>query len=175
MLLVLQSGTEAEPDLARRAAYIAMHPTLWRAGWAVWMAAALSLVAFYAWWGARLARTARGIAAVAVASAGLVFDLAAESLFIGWLPAHLDTIAPTGTLLTGAAANGLYTAAGIILTLGTPALRGWRRVLTWSVWAAGIALTAAALAGSTVGMIVATGTLMTLFCPWVLVVWRTLR
>lgn len=175
MLLVLQRGMEAEPELARRSAYIAGHPALWRAGWAIWMAAGLSLVAFYAWWGARMAPGAWGIAAVAVASAGLVFDLAAESLFIGWLPANLDTIGPAGTLLTGAAANGLYTAAGVILTLGTPALRGWRRVLTWSVWVAGSALTAAALAGSTVGMIAATAALMTLFCPWVLVAWRTMR
>ena len=48
-------------------------------------------------------------------------------------------------------------------------------MLTWSVWVAGSALTAAALAGSTVGMIAATAALMTLFCPWVLVVWRTMR
>ncbi|MGH7389707.1 MAG: hypothetical protein ACREM3_09660 [Candidatus Rokuibacteriota bacterium] len=174
MLLVLRPGTEAEPDAARRAAYIAAHPALWRAGWAIWMAAALSLVAFYAWWGARLAPAAWGVAAVAVASAGLAFDLAAESLFVGWLPENLDDIAPVGTLLTGGAANGLYTAAGVILTLGTPALRGGLRVLTWSVWAAGVALAVAVLAGSVAGTIAAMAALMTLFCPWVLLFSRKL-
>ncbi len=83
------------------------------------MAAAVSLVAFFAWWGAWIPSTRWGIVACVVAILGLVCDFLAESLFIGWLPARIETLASLGSLLTGGAANGLYTIAGIILTLST--------------------------------------------------------
>jgi len=50
------------------------------------MAAAVSLVAFFAWWGAWIRSTLWGIVACVVAILGLACDLLAESLFIGWLP-----------------------------------------------------------------------------------------
>ena len=68
------------------------HPILWRGGWGLWIAAALSLLAFYAWWGSRLGAPAWGVAAFLVALAGLACDLSAESLFIGWLPDHLEAV-----------------------------------------------------------------------------------
>ncbi len=63
------------PDLThteQRAAHIAQNPVLWRGGWGLWMAAALSLLGFYAWWGARLRPPGWGIGAFAVTAAGLV-------------------------------------------------------------------------------------------------------
>lgn len=54
--LFLRQGTQAEVDVFTRGRYIADHPRLWSIGWATWMAAAATLVGFYAWWGARLAR-----------------------------------------------------------------------------------------------------------------------
>src|SRR3989442_10292330 len=74
-----------------------------------------------------------------IAVAGLACDLGAESLFIGWLPEHLEALTAlqrAGSLLTGAAANGLYTGAGVILTLQTGGLPGWLRAWTRSTWAA---------------------------------------
>ncbi len=124
MLFALRGGTEAASSFAERATYIAEHAVLWRTSWAIWMAAAVSLVAFFAWWGAWIRSTRWGIVACVVATLGLACDLLAESLFIGWLPARIETLAPLGSLLTGGAANGLYTIAGVILTLGTPSLRG---------------------------------------------------
>src|SRR6267143_4488791 len=84
MLFWLRGGTEIVRDPAARAAYILADPARWRAGWAVWIAAALSLLSFYAWWGSRLEAPAWGVAAFLVAVAGLACDLSAESLFIGW-------------------------------------------------------------------------------------------
>ena len=175
LLVALRGGSEVEPDMARRAAYITEHPWLWRGGWCVWIAAASSLLAFYAWWGARLPSSRLALAAFAVAVSGICCDVTAESLYIGWLPRDLATIGPLATLLTGGAANGLYTVAGVLLTLGTPTLRGLLRAWTWAVWASGAALTASALAGSVAGMVVSTGIMMPLFCTWVVVLGRHLR
>ena len=137
-------------------------------------AIASSLLAFYAWWGSQLPSPRLALAAFAVAVSGICCDVSAESLYIGWLPRDLATVGPLATLLTGGAANGLYTVAGMMLTLGTPSLRGRLRAWTWAVWASGAGLTASALAGSVTGMIVSTGIMMPMFCPWVVVLGRHL-
>ncbi len=166
LLLALRPGTEVEPDPVRRALYIAGNPVIWRAGWLAWYASAVSLLGFYAWWAARVRRTGWGIAAWCVAAAGIACDLTAESLFIGWLPNEIETIQRAGTLLTAGAANGLYTVAGIMLTLLTPGMPTALRVLAWAAWFFGLGLTVSALAGSVSGMIISTTGLMALFCPW---------
>ena len=186
MPAVLGPGTELVPRVADRAAYITSHAFAWRAGWSIWIAAALSLVAFYAWWGAALTAPASGrgdaartrrwcLAAFLIAVAGMIFDLGAEALFIGWLPDRIERIQPLASLLTGGAANGLYTVAGILLTLRTPGLRGPLLAWTWAVWAAGIALTLTTIAGHVAGIMVSTALLMILFCPWAWVMGRRLR
>jgi hypothetical protein len=138
------------------------------------MAAALSLLGFYAWWGSRIPGHA-GVAALLVAGAGLCCDLSAESLFIGWLPRDFERVQAAGTFLTGGMANGLYTVAGIILTLATPGLRKGLRAWAWLAWAAGILLSAFAFAGSPMGTAVSATALFLLFCPWVVVAGRALR
>jgi hypothetical protein len=75
LLLFLQPGTEAGGSLADRAAYIGANLTAWRAGWFLWMLAALSLAGFYAWWGARLPRPAPALLALALVTLGLVCGL----------------------------------------------------------------------------------------------------
>jgi hypothetical protein len=172
---MLRQGTEVVPAVADRIGYISLHPIPWRAGWAVWIAAAISLVAFYAWWGSFLRRSTWAVAALAVASAGLACDLFAESLLLGWLPRDYERIAPFATLLTGAAANGLYTLAGITLTLATRSIRGSGLALTWAVWLAGGALTVCTLARAPSGIAISTGVLFTLFCPWVVWLGRRLQ
>jgi small multidrug resistance pump len=175
LVAVLRPGTEVVPDPADRAAFIASHPVVWRAGWSFWIAAALSLLAFYAWWGAGLRRPLWARAAFLVAAAGVVCDLSAESLFIGWLPDRIGAVQRLGSVLTGGAANGLYTVAGVMLTVQTETLRGPIRIWAWTVWTAGFLLTATTLAGSVLGMTISAAALMTLFCPWVWVVGRVLR
>jgi hypothetical protein len=161
----LRPGTEAGGGFAERAAFIGANPLLWRGGWLVWMAAALSLQGFYAWWGARLGRPRLALAALGLSAAGLVCDLFAESLFIAWLPAGIETLQPLGTLLTSGAANALYTAGGVVLTLATPWRSAAMRALAWVAWLAGAVLTLSALAGSVAGMAVGGAGLMALFCP----------
>ncbi len=175
MIILLRPGTEVVPEVADRMSYIATHPLLWRAGWSIWIAAALSLLAFYAWWGARLSRRSWALAAFLVAACGLICDLLAESLFVSWLPEDIEPMQRLGTILTGGAANGLYTMAGVILTLETATLRGSMRLWTWAVWAAGLALTTTTLVGSVTGAVISTAFLMTLFCPWAWVMGRNLR
>ncbi|HEV3077942.1 MAG TPA: hypothetical protein VHB47_26230 [Thermoanaerobaculia bacterium] len=174
MAAVLRPGTEMVPAVADRVAYIARHPALWRGGWAVWIVAALSLVAFYAWWGSWLRRSAWAAAAVGLAAAGLVCDLFAESLLIGWLPRDYDRIAPLATMCTGAGANGLYTVAGIALTVLTRSLRGPLLAVTWAVWLAGLALSVCAVARLPLGIAISTSVLFALLCPWAIWLGRTL-
>jgi hypothetical protein len=90
----------------------------------------------------------------------------AKGIFIGWLPDDLEAIQRAGTILTGGAANGLYTLAGIILTVSARGMPTFLRFLAWAVWFFGLALTASALAGSILGMMISTTGLMALFCPW---------
>jgi len=172
---VLRFGTEIVPLVADRVSFIAEHPVLWRAGWSLWIAAALSLVAFYAWWASYLPESRWTIVALGIAAAGLVCDLLAESFLIGWLPRDYEGVAPVATMLTGAAANGLYTLAGAALTLVTDALRGLMRATAWAVWIAGAFLTASTLAGAPLGIAISTTVVFALFCPWVVLLGRTLQ
>ena len=174
MAIVLRPGTELVPAVADRVAYMSQHVWLWRAGWSVWIAAALSLVAFYAWWGSWLRHSTLAFVALGVVSTGLACDLLAESLLIGWLPRDYERLAPIATLLTGAAANGFYTLAGILLTLGTKSLSRVLSALTWAVWLAGGSLTMATLARSPSGIAISTGVLFALFCPWAVWIGRAL-
>jgi len=173
LALGLRHGTEIAP-LADRIAFVEGHPLLWRAGWCVWMAAAISLLGFYAWWGCRVPGRA-SVAAFLVATAGLCCDLAAESLFVGWLPRDFERIQDAGTFLTGGMANGLYTVSGILLTLATPNLRAGLRAWAWLAWGSGIFMSVFAFAGSPTGTAVSATALFLLFCPWVVVAGRALR
>jgi hypothetical protein len=174
LLLILRPGTEVIPDPAQRIAHISGHELLWSLGWASWIAAALSLLAFYAWWATRLPRWRWAVAALLIAVAGLLFDLTAESLLIAWLPKDYGTVAPLASLLTGGPGNGLYTVAGAVLTLATPGLKGWLRAVTWTIWAAGFGLSAFTFAGNFTGVAVCTGILFVFFCPWAVVFGRRL-
>jgi hypothetical protein len=158
---------ETVRDRAARLDYIGAHAALWRAGWGLWIVAALSLLGFYGWWAARARPRSLGTAALVLAIAGIAGDLLAESLYIGWLPADYDRIAPAARLLTGAWGNTLYTLSGILLTLGSPWLRGPARAGAWLIWAVGLALGGFSLTGNVTGMSVSTALLFILFCPWV--------
>lgn len=174
MVLVLMPGTEVVTAMGARADYIAAHLVAWRLGWGLWILSGLSLLGFYAWWGARC--TGRWTAALAtgLAAAGFGCDAFAEALYISRLPADLAWVGPLGTTLTAGVANGLYTLAGVILTLRCPRLSPRLRAAAWLVWVAGAAMTASALVGSRVGMLVSSGVLFPLFTLWCLLVGRAL-
>lgn len=173
LALWLRHGTEVAP-LPDRIAFVKAHPVTWGLGWAVWMAAAISLLGFYAWWGARVAAKP-AIAALLVATAGACCDLFAESLFATWLPDDFERIQSAGTFLTGGMANNLYTAGGIILTVATPGLGRRLKLWAWVTWAFGLSLSACSFAGWPTGTAMSAAALFALLCPFFVVAGRALR
>jgi hypothetical protein len=168
-LVLLRGGSEAVTDMHQRMRYLSEHPERWRAGWILWMLAALTLAGFYAWWGARVGR----VLPFVLAALGLACDFAGESIFIGWIPAPDSLLHRAASLLTGGAGNGLYTLAAIMLTLSTPTLpfRAW----AWLAWASGVALTIFTIVNDPMGIVVASAALMILFIPWVLAMAARMR
>ena len=181
MLLLLRAGTEAQPSLAARMAYVATHPGGWRAGFAIWMAAGMSILAFYAWWSCAARPAGLALSALAVAFAGLVCDLTGEAMYVGWLPLLTGDAAAfaqaqrVGTVLTAVFANGFYTLAGIALTLGTPRLPRPVHALAWIVWGAGIALSVCGAMGWAAGLVAASGVLFPGLIGLAVLLARTLR
>jgi hypothetical protein len=158
MAFVLAPATPIVTDAAERNLFVQSHLLAWRLGWAVWIAAALSLLAFYAWWRGRIGAS---YVPVALAAGGLIADVTSETTLILYDP----TTAPFAFVLTGVVANGLYTIGGIWLTLAMR-LNTVERIWTALMWGAGIALSLATLAGLYLLAAVATAVLFALFCPW---------
>jgi len=169
---VLAPGVSLSPS-AGGAAYVADHLAAWRAGWTLWIAAALSLLAFFAWWAARLGWSKVSRLAVALAVAGVIFDVAAEARLIGWSPEQPFDV---GSALrqSGVAANGLYSVAGLLLVSRTRGLSPALAVWSWAVWLAGIALAVAAAASNDDASRLFTAVLFALFVPWLVVFGRRL-
>ena len=169
MAAVLAPGTPIVADVGERERYVADHLLAWRAGWATWMLAAVTLLWAYAWWRARV-RAPRS--ALAIAAAGIVTDLSSETLLIVAGAGGYATVAPVAFFLTGAVANGLYTIAGIRLTAATrlsPRARGYAAFM----WSAGLMISVGAVVGSPLITAIATAVLFALFCPWcVWLAWR---
>jgi hypothetical protein len=171
LAFVLAPGTPLVPDVAERVAFVREHEDAWRLGWATWMAAAATLVWFYAWWRARVRAS---LAPLVVAGAGICADWAAESALIVAGADGYATVAPLAFFLTGAVANGLYTIAGIQLTLATP-LGPRSRAYAAFMWSAGLMLSLGALIGQPLVTAIASAELFALFCPWCVWLWRRLR
>jgi len=74
-------------------------------------------------------------------------------------------VAPLAFFLTGAIANGAYTAAGILLTLASP-LTPRSRAYAALMWSAGLSLSFGALFDITLIAALATAELFALFIPW---------
>jgi hypothetical protein len=71
------------------------------------------------------------------------------------------------TLLSAGAANGLYAVGGVMLTLITPGLPKWIRAVMWITWLAAIWMTIAAIANSTLGLVLSSAILFPPFLVWV--------
>ena len=171
-LAMLRGGSEAVADIDRRVGWLNEHPASWRAGWLLWMIAAMSLTVFYAWWGSR-SPMRPALIAFAIAAIGLVCDFSGESMLIGFVPRPDSSMYRTATLLSAAAGNGFYTIAGIVLTTGglKPAST---QMLAWMVWASGISLTIATILNAPAAVTIASAVLMVLFIPFVVLLARRL-
>lgn len=168
--IFLEPGSTMHP-LDERSKYVLEHGRDWRWTWAIWMAAAPSLVAFYAAFAWTLADdlALAKWAAVAIAAVGSTFDVYAEVLLAFELPTLYKTLPPgtserallllkdaeavlrlegRATLLTGALANGLYTLAGAMIAACAAQTAGFPRWLAWAsapAWLLGAALSASCL------------------------------
>lgn len=167
---VLAPGVSLAPTPAG-AAYVADHLLVWRTGWALWMTAAIWLLAFFWWWGSRLGWPAIARLAVALAALGVVADVTAESMLIAWTGGQpFDVGGPLR--VSGIVANGLYSVAGAVLTARTAGLPRWLAGWSWTVWLLGFGLAVAAAAGSDAGSRILTAVLFALFIPWLVVFGR---
>jgi hypothetical protein len=175
-------GTMAA-DPAARATYLAARPLGWTAGWAMWMASALTLVAFLALLAERVPSAGTRLA-VALASAAAAVDLSADTLQITLRPA-LAAGGPTvmflavETALDGVgfvAANGLYSCAVLAATLGAARATGpIGRALGGATFAAGIALAAAGFPLHAKALQITAAATMLFFVAWALFTARVLR
>ena len=164
LALVIAPATPLVPDLAERERYVSEHLVAWRVSWAIWMIAAATLLWCYAWWRSRV-RASR--VALVIAGAGIVADWSSELLLIIGAPDGYAQAAPVAFFLTGAIANGLYTIAGIQLTLASPFTPAERAYAAF-MWSAGVMLSAGAILSLPLVTAIATGELFLLFCPWCL-------
>ena len=171
MAVVLAPGTAIGGDVAERERYIAEHLIAWRLGWATWMVAAATLLWYYAWWRARVNGPPR---AITIASIGIAADWAAEIALIVTGADGYASIAPLAFFFTGAIANGLYTYAGIQLTLATPLGPG-PRAYAGLMWAGGALVSFGALVNFPLLTAIATALLFGLFVPWCVWSWHRLR
>jgi hypothetical protein len=162
----ISGGSEAEPDLFARAAYVASHTATWRAAWFLWMAAAISLGGFFCWMAARSPRPRLARLALAVGFAGILTDFFADALFIGWLPERYADYALITSVLSQTGANGLYSIAGAILMLASAPMRPWLWLWGWSVWLAGFALAAFGAVRWDAAIVASGGFLFATFIPW---------
>ncbi len=170
LALVLAPATPLVADVAERERYVRENLVAWRAGWAIWMLAAVTLLWFYTWWRGRVNGPR---SAVVIASAGIAVDLSSEAMLIIAGADGYAGIAPLAFFLTGAIANGLYTIAGIQLTLATT-LRPRERAYAAFMWSAGLMLSLGAILAQPLITAIASTLLFALFCPWCVWLWRRL-
>jgi hypothetical protein len=182
MATLLEPGLPSLHSVLRdRMAYVTIRPFSWWGGWLTWHAAALSLLAFYAGLASRWGRGApmRATLAMICALAGFASDIVGEAAFMGIVPHQAEQGFFFGEqaagMITGYAANGLYTVAGILLTwIGSRELPRWLVGVSAIPWGAGLALCAASLENSITGQARAAMVLMPSFVIWVALVGRWL-
>jgi hypothetical protein len=168
LAFVIAPATPLVADVAERERYVREHLEAWRAAWIVWMIAAATLLWCYAWWRTRI-RASR--APLVVALIGIAADWTAELLLIFGAYEH---VAPFAFFMTGAIANGMYTVAGIQLTLASPFTPAERAYAAF-MWSAGLMLSGGAILNIPIVTAIATGELFLLFCPWCVWLWWRLR
>ena len=178
----MQPGTVLATPQARTA-WLAARPPGWTAGWAVWILCALALVALLGALAQRLeAERAWAATAVALAAAGAAVDVFCDAVWITVIP-ELAAQGPDRVFLAAeralsvggnVAANGLYSAAVLVMVHLLPPGPAWRaqRLLGWLTVAGGFGLCAATLAGGSYAVALFAGMTMAAFIGWALALAR---
>ena len=177
-LTLLLGGLPGGTDVVRLL-WIRDNPVRWTIGWLTWHLAVISLIALVVVLAMRF-RDALSFTAVALTTAGAGIDLHTQSRYIAVLPTleleAFNALDRELEVLTGYAANGLYTLAIVLLVIGG------RRMLPRSVlWLtipiaiSGFGLSVAAMMhDARLGLITA-GILFPLFTVWTIEVALWLR
>ena len=185
LLALAVAGTSIAPgsmdaDPAARAGYLAARPLGWTIGWLLWMASAVTLVAFLAVLAERRP-TALSRLAVVFASAAAAVDLSADTLQITMRPA-LAAGGATPAFLAAeialdsvgfVAANGIYSCAVLLASLAAGARRA--RVLGFATFLAGMSLAAAGFTLNPRLLQVTAGATMIFFVAWALTIAYAVR
>jgi hypothetical protein len=180
--------TASEPDIMRRAMWIAENTSLWKAGWMFWFAPTLSFSWSYYALGRHLDRTRPwGNLAIGVAIIAAAVDIVGVLLNFTILPELArGLVSPTAgadpTLLivfqsmemmannlTNVGGFGLYSLAGIIIlpavfaTPDFPRLLAWMGVAEWTISIVATVLLVVAPALATIPLVIS----FLLYAPWV--------
>jgi hypothetical protein len=178
----MRPGSPLVP-LPERMEYLAGHPAGWSWGWGVWMLCSLLLLAFVAALRNRLPERSLGAdLALTLTAAGMGVDLLCDAVQIRGLPLaagsgseplflSLESLAFTGGATV---ANGLYTAAVLILTL-TLRIGGGARLAGLATAVFGTAMAVAGLIPSPRLLEIATGPTIACYSLWTIFVARDCR
>jgi hypothetical protein len=179
MALVLRHGLETNADLTGRLRFVAGRRLWWTVGWLSWTVAAATILNVYARFGA--AHRSRAVSpaplktAVRLTIVAVAADWTAQAIEIFVLPGLARTGNAVGFLgwhratvvLTGFLANGLYTISALLLVWASRrAYPRWIQAAGFGVVVGGSILSAAALAGSAAGMLLANVVLMPCLLAW---------
>jgi len=185
-LLLVSPGTEANQSVAERRSWIQQNVGLWTAVWTLWSFSSISLLAFCVVWVRRIHQSifphVWTIFALILIVIGVICDLCGETVVIALATTPELTVANFShssrlyQWLSPAFANGLYCAAGLMLS-GMSWHVGWLRsglgVVGFTMWTVGIGLTIATIFNHLVSMTFTGGGVMLLFLPWAAAVgWR---
>jgi hypothetical protein len=178
-LFGMRPGSPLVP-LPERMEYLAGHPAGWSWGWGVWMACSLLLLGYVA--ALRACLPERSLAAdlaLTLTAAGMGVDLLCDVLQIRGLPLataseplflSLEALAFTGGATV---ANGLYTAAVLILTLSLRIGSG-ARLAGFATVVFGAAMAVAGMIPSPRLLELATGPTIGFYSLWTILVARDL-
>ena len=169
---IMRPGTNAF-GVDERMAYLAASPTGWRVGWAIWMAAALSLVALIVVVVEKLGPRVRNAALVLVGAA-LAIDFLCDVMQLTLPELHeprlfvaIERVAGLGGTV---AANGLYTLTIAVVTTALPGRVV--RVTGIALVIAGTAMVAAGLLDDARILEPAVGATVLSLCAWAIAVAR---
>ena len=171
MALVLWRGLATNPDLADRVAFLDEHRALWRAAWATWNVAALSILWFYRCFARRESTSPLAAWVLPLTLVAVTADLSAEAIYMGVVPGlPADALLVwdrRAVLLTGFFANGLYTGvAGLLAWIARARYARWVGAAAAAVVVAGAGLSAAAFFGSVPGLFWTNALLVPAIVAW---------
>lgn len=175
MIVVLRLGLPPTAPMDRLR-FLHEHSAAWKSAWALWVLTTAAMGFFYLSLHRALGAGSRGRWAVGLSAAGMLADLAGDSLYWSKYPrlydprtfAELDRMT---ALLSGGLANGAYTVAWMLLLWRAPFPR-WFRALSIPGVAGGLALAVAGFVVWTPGLVAGTAVAIPCFTLWTAAVGR---